>query len=153
MRSSSDQRRDFGERRGQRPVEQPRRCVGILMRAAERLGHDAVDDAALEQIVRGDLQRFGRFDLAARVAPEDRRAAFRRDHAVDRELLHQHLVADREAERAAAAAFAGDDDDDRDADDGHLAQVERDGLGDAALFRFDAGIRRRRVDEDEDRAG
>ena len=36
-------------------------------------------------------------------------------------------------------------------EDGHLAQVQGDGLGDAALLGLDAGIGRRRVDEDDDR--
>ncbi len=34
---------------------------------------------------------------------------------------------------------------------GHLAQVERNGLGHAAFFRFDARVRRRRVHEADDR--
>ena len=89
--------------------------------------------------------------FAAGVAPQDRGAALGRNDAVDGELLHQHAVADGDAERAAAAALAGDDDDDRHVEDGHLAQVQRDGLGDAALLGLDAGIGRRRVDEDDDR--
>ena len=54
-------------------------------------------------------------------------------------------------ERAAAAAFAVDDDDDRRVERRHLAQVERDRFRDAALLRFDARIRRRRVDERDHR--
>ena len=87
----------------------------------------------------------------AGVAPENRRAALGRNHAVDRELLHQHAVADRDAERAAAAALAADDDDDRRVEQHHVAQVDGDRLGDAALLGLDARIRRRRVDEDDDR--
>ena len=52
---------------------------------------------AVEQVRRGQLQRRGGFDLAVRVAPENRGAAFRRDDAVDRELLNEHAVADRDA--------------------------------------------------------
>ena len=44
--------------------------------------------------------------LLAGVAPQDRGAALGRDHAVDRELVHQDAIADGDAERAAAAALA-----------------------------------------------
>jgi hypothetical protein len=62
-------------------------------------------------------------------------------------LLHQYPVADRDAERAAAAAFPADDHDDRCVEDHHVAQVDGDRLGDAALLRFDAGVGRRCIDE------
>ena len=104
-----------------------------------------------EQIGRRQLQRGGGLDLLPRVAPENRGAAFGRDDAVDRVLLHQDAIADRDAQRAAAAPLAGDDDDDRHLQHRHLAQVEGDRFGDAALFGFDARIRRRRIDEDDDR--
>ena len=106
-----------------------------------------------QQVGRRDLQRLGRLDLAAGVAPQDRGAAFGRNHAVDGELVHQDAVADGDAERAAAAALAVHDDDDRHVEHRHLAQVERDRLGDAALLGLDAGIGRRRVDEADDRRG
>ena len=86
------------------------------------------------------------------IPPQDRRAPLRRDHAVDGELVHENAIADRESQRPAAPAFAVDDDDDRRVERRHLAQVERDGLGDPALFRLDARIRRRRVDEGNHRA-
>ena len=60
-------------------------------------GDDLVDDAERQQVRRRQLQRLGRFDLALRVAPQDRRAPFGRDHAVDRELVHQDAIADRDA--------------------------------------------------------
>jgi len=65
--------------------------------------------------------------------------------------VHQDAVADGDAQRAAAAAFPVDDDDDRRVERGHLAQVERDGLGDATLLGLDARVGGRRVDEREDR--
>ncbi len=86
-------------------------CAVVVVRAAHRFGHDFVDDAEAEQVGRRELQRVGRFDLACRVAPQDRGAAFRRNHAIDRELVHQDAIADGDAEGAAAAAFAVDDDD------------------------------------------
>ena len=117
------------------------------MRAAERLGHDLVDDPERQQVRRRDLQRLGGLHLPLGVAPQDRRAAFGRDHAVDGELVHQDAVADGDAERAAAAAFAVHDHDDRHVEHRHLAQVEGNRLGDAALLGLDARIGRRRVDE------
>jgi hypothetical protein len=65
--------------------------------------------------------------------------------------VHQHLVADRQAERSAAAALTVDEDDDRRVEGRHFPQVECDRFRDPALFRFDAGIRSRRVDERNDR--
>ena len=85
------------------------------------------------------------------VAPQDRRAALGRNDAVDRELLHQDAVPDRDAERAAAAALAADQTTIGTSSMHHLAQVEGDRLGDAALLRLDPRIRRRRIDEDDDR--
>ena len=88
-----------------------------------------------------------RFDLAIRVAPEDRGAPFRRNHAVDRELVHQDAIANRQAQRPAAATLAVDGDDDRRVERRHLAQVVGNRFRDAPLFRFHARVRRRRVDE------
>ena len=74
-----------------------------------------------------------------------------RDDAVDRELLNQDPIADREAERAAAAPFPAHRHDDRRVEDGHLPEIVGDGLGDAPLLRLDARVGRRRVDDDDDR--
>ena len=85
------------------------------------------------------------------VAPQDRGRAFRRDHAVDRVLQHQHAVGGGDRDGAARAAFA---DDDRDV--GH-AELEagfgraRDGLGLAALLGADAGIGAGGVDQRDHR--
>ncbi len=49
----------------------------------------------------------------AGVAPQDRGAAFRRDHRIDRVLQHQHGIAGGERDRAARAAFADDRGDER----------------------------------------
>ncbi len=96
-------------------------------------------------------ERFGGFRRLRRALPQDRRAAFRRDHRIGRELQHQHAVADRDRERAARAAFADDRRDDRHLQFGHHVQVAADRFRLAALFRADARIRARRVDEREDR--
>jgi hypothetical protein len=87
----------------------------------------------------GHLQGLSGLDLALGVAPQNCRAAFRRDDAVDAELLHQDAIADGDAERAAAAALAADDHDDRHVEQRHLAEVQRDRLGDAAFLGLDAG--------------
>src|SRR5258708_7789818 len=81
-------------------------------RAFDRLWDDLVDDPGLQQVGRRNLQRRGRLHFLRRVAPENRRAALWRDHAVDRVFLHQHPVPDRNPQRASAPAFAADDDDD-----------------------------------------
>ena len=74
------------------------------------------------------------------IAPQDRGAAFRRDHGVDRILEHEDAVADGDRQRAAGAAFAGDGHDDGHGQARHFAQVAGDGLGLAALLGVDAGV-------------
>ena len=57
----------------------------------------------------GGKHGVGRLDLLGRIAPQDGGAALGGNHAVDGVLLHQHDIADRDAERPAAATLAGDD--------------------------------------------
>ena len=78
----------------------------------------------LRRSPRGDFECGRRLDLLVRVAPQDGRAAFGRNDAVDGELLHQHAVADGDAERSPAASLAAHQDDDRHFEHHHLAQVE-----------------------------
>ena len=60
------------------------------------------------QCAASGLERGGGLPRLARVAPEDRGAALGRDHRVDRVLLHQHAVGERDRDRAAGAALADD---------------------------------------------
>ena len=81
--------------------------------AAGRFRNDLVDDTEFKERLRGNLERLGGLGRKRAVAPEDARAAFRRNDRVNGILQHQHRIADADAERAAAPAFAGDDRDDR----------------------------------------
>ena len=78
-----------------------------------RLRHDPVDHAELEAVRGVGLERGRGLLRLARVAPEDRGAALGRDHRVDRVLLHQHPVGERDRDRAARAALADHAGDDR----------------------------------------
>ena len=89
-----------------RIAQQARGALVILVRAARGLGHDGVDDAELVAEARRRLERGRRLAALVHVAPEDRRAALRRDHRVDRVLEHQHAIGDADRERAAGAALA-----------------------------------------------
>ena len=72
--ASTTARDDGRERSSERRVEQRRGRRRIGVRAADRLGHDLVDDAAGQQVGRGELQRLGGFDLSRRRrATESRR--------------------------------------------------------------------------------
>ena len=73
-----------------------------------RLGHDAVDDAEGEEILRGQPQRLGGLLHLVGVLPEDRGAALGRDHRIDRVLQHRDAVGRGEGHRAAGAALADD---------------------------------------------
>ena len=133
-------------------VEQGRLDAGcnlghVAMGAAERFGDDVIDDAELlEPIrrhahgfrgVRGELGRF----------PQDRRAAFRRDHGVGGILQHVELIGDADGDRAAGIRLAGHRCNQRRAYARHHRHVFGDRLVDAAFFRIHARIGARRVDE------
>ena len=93
----------------------PRRATPSSSRAASfqsfwappaRLRDDPVDHAELEAVRGIGLEGGGGLPRLAGVAPQDRGAALRRDHRVDRVLLHQHAVGERDRDRAARAALA-----------------------------------------------
>ncbi len=104
-----------------------------------------------QQILGGQLQRLGGDRRLRLIAPQDRCAALRRDHRIDRVLQHQDPVAGRQRDRAAGSALTDDRRDDR-----HRrfqAGLDRagDGLGLAARLRLDAGKGAGGVDEGQDR--
>jgi len=74
--------------------------------AAGGLGDDVVDDAQLEQIRGGDLQRLGGHRGFAGIAPEDGGTGLRAGHGVDAVLEHQQAVGHADAEGAAGAPLA-----------------------------------------------
>ena len=115
MVARSSPRNSPSARRSRR---RPRRsaAAGVAMRAACRLADDDVDDAEAHQILRGDLHVRCRVLRLCGVAPQDRRCALRRNHAVDGVLQHQHAVGGRNRDGAARAAFADDRRDIGDAD-------------------------------------
>ena len=121
------------------------------MRAAFGLGDDFIDDAEIAEVLGRDAQRLrGELGLAG-IAPQDRGAALRRNHRIDRILEHVHLIAHGDGQRAAGAAFAGDGDDDGHGQARHGAQIDGDGFGLAALLGVEAGIGAGRIDKREDR--
>src|SRR3954463_12501939 len=139
------------QRFGERPLECLEAGLRIAMCAAEGLRHDLVDQAERLQPARRDAERFGRLGRHVGAAPQDRGAAFRRDHRIGGVLHHEQLVADRDGERAAGTALANNGGDDRRPQSRHLEEVATDRLGLASLLGIDAGIRARGVDEREDR--
>src|SRR4029077_2733469 len=116
-----------------------------------RLRHHGVDDAEPHHVVRRDLHVRGGVLGPGGIAPQDRRGAFRRDHAVDGVLQHDHAVGGGNRDGAAGAAFA----DDRrhighaDLETGFGRARDRFGLG--AFFGADAGISARGVDQRDHR--
>ena len=88
------------------------RCA-VAMRAAERLVDDPVDNAQRLEVGRGDPHRFRRIGRLVGGPPQDRRAAFGRDHRIDRMLEHQHAVGRGDRDRAARSALADDHRDQR----------------------------------------
>src|SRR6185436_20599257 len=94
------------ERLGERLAQRLGGRLRVAVRAAERLGDDLVDEAEGLQAARGDAERLGGLGRHLGAAPQDRGAAFGRDHRVGRVLQHEDEVADRDGERAAGAALA-----------------------------------------------
>ena len=101
------------------------------------------------QCAASGLNAAAAFFACAGVAPEDRRAALGRDHRVDRVLLHQHAVGERDRDRAAGAALADHARDRRHLEPRHHGLRARDRAALAVLLGGDARIRAGRVDERE----
>ena len=123
----------------------------VPVRAANRLFYHFVGDAEFLEISGGEAQGAGRVGGAFGVVEKNGRAAFRGNDGVIGVGEDEKTVADADADGAAAAAFAYDYGDDGDGKVHHVAEIFRDGLGLAALFGADAGIRAGRVDERHDR--
>ena len=127
------------------------RLALVALGPAQRLGHDLVDDAQLDQILGGQLERLGGLLGLLAAAPQDRGAALRRDHRIDRVLQHDHLVGGRDRDRAARAALADDRADERHLESQAGLDGARDRRGLAALLGADPGIGAGAVDQRDDR--
>ena len=121
------------------------------MSAAERLGDDPVDDSERLEVRGGDLHRFRGFGSLVGGAPQDRRAAFGRDHRIDRMLEHQHPVGRSDRDRAARSALADDHRDHRHFQRQALLGRAGDGFGLAALLGLHARKCARSIDQGHDR--
>ena len=124
---------------------------GSVVRTSLGLRDDRVDDAELEAVGGVRLERRRRLPRLARVAPQDRGAALRRDDRVDRVLLHQHAIGDGDRDRAARSALADDARDGRDVQPHHRRLRARDRAALAVLLGRDARIRTGRVDHRDER--
>ena len=122
----------------------------VLVRPALRFRHDAVDKAQFFEMSRSELQRFGRLRGMAAVFPEDGGTSFRADDRVIRVFHNEDAIGNANAERPAGPAFADDYGDNRCLEQHHFAQVDRNGFGDVALFRADAGEGARGIDQGND---
>ena len=148
----------FGRRHGHEFVqvfEQVRLQIGggdrvVVVRAAQRFGNDFVHEAEFQQVFGGDFEGFGGLGRGGAVLPENGGATFRADDRVIGVFQNQHPVGHADAQRAARTAFADDGGDDGHFEQGHLAEIDGDGLGDVAFFRADAGIGAGRVNEGDD---
>ena len=120
------------------------------MRAAFRFRHDFIDHAQLNQIIRGQLQRFRRFRRMFAIFPQNRGAGFRADDGIIGVLQNQDAVRHANAERAAGTAFANDGGDNRHPQRHHFAQIDGDRFRNVAFLRADAGIGARRIDQRDD---
>src|SRR5712692_7847093 len=73
----------------------------IAMCAAQRLVDDFVDQSESLQTAGGDAERFRRLRRPVGALPQNRSAAFRRNHRVGRILKHHHDVTHGDGERPA----------------------------------------------------
>src|SRR3546814_577395 len=83
--------------------------LATAMGAAQRLRNDVVDDTEAQQVLGRQAQSLGRLLRLLAGAPENRGAAFWRDHRVDRVLQHVDAVGGGQGDGAAGAALADDD--------------------------------------------
>src|ERR1700693_3364452 len=100
----------------------------VAMRSPDRFGNDAINDPQTEQVRRRDPHEPGGLRRFRGVPPQNGRAAFRRDHGVDRVLEQDPRVAAPDGGGPPAAPSPGHDADDRRREPRHLAEVLRDGL-------------------------
>ena len=142
-RSADADRRQRGQRlrrASSTSAPAPRR---IVVRAAGRLGDDFVDQPELQQIGGGDLQRRGGFDLAVRSrATGSRRSLPAGSRCRPRTPASARDRRSRCPARRRCPPSPQTTIDDRDFEHHHLAQVEGDRLGDAALLGLDSRDRR-----------
>ena len=103
------------------------------------------------KILRGDLHRRRRVGGLLGFVPQDGRAAFRRYHRIDRMLEHVHFVGRGDGDRPARSAFADDGGDEGRVQRETGLRRTRDRFGLSALFRADAGIGARRIDQRDHR--
>src|SRR3546814_1730211 len=79
--------------------------LATAMGAAQRLRNDVVDDTEAQQVLGRQAQSLGRLLRLLAGAPENRGAAFWRDHRVDRVLQHVDAVGGGQGDGAAGAAL------------------------------------------------
>jgi hypothetical protein len=123
------------------------RQIGMALGAPRRLDDYLVDDSEAGQVASGQPESASRRTRARAVAPEDRRAAFRRDHRIDGLVQHQEDVADADGECAPAATLSRDHRHDRSANPGHDEQGACDGLALSPFFRLLARRRSLSIDQ------
>ncbi len=144
-------RQQLGQRAGQGVTKGVRGQQVIAVCTAVGLGNHAVDHAATQQLTCVDTQCRGGLRSGGAVLPQDRGAALRADHRVDRVGTHQDPVGEGERKRAAAAALTRHHGDDRYRQAGHQPEVLRDRDGLTLFLSFDARIRARGVDKGDHR--
>ena len=105
-----------------------------------RLGDHPVRHAAGSQLLGGELHQLGCVCGPAAVLPEDRRKAFRREHAVYGVFQHPEAVGNRDRQRAAAAALSGDQSDHRHSQAAHEHDALGNGLALSVALRLQTGI-------------
>jgi hypothetical protein len=121
------------------------------MRAALGLGHHRIDDAELEAVSGVGLERRSSLLRLSGIAPEDRGATLRRNHRIDRVLLHEHAVCNGDRDRATRSSLTDDAGDARHAQAQHRELRAGDPTSLAVLLRDDTRIGARRVHERDDR--
>lgn len=112
----------------------------VAVGASDRLIDDLVDEAERLQACGGDAHRLRSIGRLVGALPQDGGTTFGRNHRISRVLQHQHLIADRDRQRATGAAFTDDGADDGHARLGHQIRTVADRLGLATLFGADARI-------------
>src|SRR5208282_3775213 len=135
-----------------REAEIVRGFGGRGVRTARGFRDNLVDDPEFQQVRGRDFHRRGGPGdiLLSRLAPQNRRAALRRDHRVARVLLHQHHVTDSDRERATGAAFADNATDDRHFQPRHQFEVVRDRFVLSAFFGAQSVVGSLSIDESDD---
>ena len=133
------------------PLEGFRHLFQIAVRAAHRFLDDTVNQPDFLQALRCQAQSLRSLIGTLSRLPQDRCAAFRRNHRIDGVLEHLDNICNRNRQCTARTAFPNHRRNERHLDFRHLIKIAADGLRLPAFLGINTRERTRGIDKGENR--